>query len=171
MRYYELLYIVNPNFEDDKAKNIIDEIGSEIEKHGVSIINHQVWGKKRLAYPIKKNKYGIYILLHFSAEKFDFLIEFERFLILNKAVIRHQVVKLDAEPTKLEEVKLDAEPTKLEEVKLDEKEVEVGVEKEKNEISDDENKDDLKEEKDEVVSDSVEKDEPESEAEPKKEDK
>ena len=159
MRYYELLYIVNPNFEDDKAKKIIDEIGSEIEKHGVSIINHQVWGKKRLAYPIKKNKYGIYILLHFSTEKFDFLIEFERFLILNKAVIRHQVVKLDAEPTKFEEVKLD------------EKEVEVGVEKEKNEIPDEEKKDDLKEEKDEVVSDSVEKDEPESEAEPKKEDK
>ena len=104
MRYYELLYIVNPNSEDDKVNNIIDEIGNEINKFKVSIINHNIWGKKRLAYPIKNNKYGIYILLHFSAEKFDFLIEFERFLVLNKSVIRHQLVKLDEEPAKVENV-------------------------------------------------------------------
>ncbi len=90
--------------EDDKVNNIIDEIGNEINKFKVSIINHNIWGKKRLAYPIKNNKYGIYILLHFSAEKFDFLIEFERFLILNKSVIRHQLVKLDEEPAKVENV-------------------------------------------------------------------
>ncbi len=104
MRYYELLYIVNPNFEDDKVNNIIDEIGNEINKFKVSIINHNIWGKKRLAYPIKNNKYGIYILLQFSAEKFDFLIEFERFLILNKSVIRHQLVRLDEEPAKEDNV-------------------------------------------------------------------
>jgi small subunit ribosomal protein S6 len=104
MRYYELLYIVNPNLEDDKVNNIIDEIGNEINKFKVSIINHNIWGKKRLAYPIKNNKYGIYILLQFSAEKFDFLIEFERFLILNKSVIRHQLVRLDEEPAKEENV-------------------------------------------------------------------
>jgi len=109
MRYYELLYIVNPNLEDDKAKGIIDEIGTEISKYKVSIINHHMWGKKRLAYPIKNNKYGIYILLQFSAEQFDFLKEFERFLILNKSVIRHQIVGLDAEPVKVETIELIAE--------------------------------------------------------------
>ena len=102
MRYYELLYIVNPNLEDDKAKGIIDEIGGEIGKYKVSIINHHLWGKKRLAYPIKNNKYGIYILLQFGAEQFDFLKDFERFLVLNKSVIRHQVVRLDEEPAKVE---------------------------------------------------------------------
>jgi small subunit ribosomal protein S6 len=104
MRYYELLYIVNPNLEDDKVNNIIDEIGAEINKSKVSIINHNLWGKKRLAYPIKNNKYGTYILLQFSAEQFGFLIEFERFLILNKSVIRHQLVRLDDEPAKVEDV-------------------------------------------------------------------
>ncbi len=109
MRYYELLYIVNPNLEDDKAKGIIDEIGTEIGKYKVSIINHYMWGKKRLAYPIKNNKYGIYILLQFSADKFDFLKEFERFLILNKSVIRHQIVGLDTEPATVEAVEIIAE--------------------------------------------------------------
>jgi small subunit ribosomal protein S6 len=111
MRYYELLYIVNPNLEDDKVNNIIDEIGNEINKSKVSIINHYLWGKKRLAYPIKNNKYGTYILLQFSAEKFDFLIEFERSLILNKSVIRHQLVRLDEEPEKVENVEPIVEKT------------------------------------------------------------
>ena len=48
------------------------------------------------------NKYGIYILLQFGAEQFDFLKDFERFLVLNKSVIRHQVVRLDEEPAKVE---------------------------------------------------------------------
>jgi len=104
MRYYELLYIINPNIEDDKTSTIIDEIGKEVEKFKVSIINHNIWGKKRLAYPIKNNKYGIYILLQFGADQFEFLKEFERYLILSKSVIRHQIVKLDEEPAKVENV-------------------------------------------------------------------
>jgi len=111
MRYYELLYIVNPNLEDDKVKNIIDEIGNEINEYKVSIINHNLWGKKRLAYPIKNNKYGTYILLQFSAEQFDFLKEFERSLILNKSVIRHQLVRLDEEPAKVENIELIVDKT------------------------------------------------------------
>lgn len=106
MRYYELLYIVNPNLEDNRVNTIIDEIGKEIDKYKVSIINHNIWEKKRLAYPINKNKYGIYLLLQFSAEKFDFLKDFERFLILNKSVIRHQLVRLEKEPAKLENIEL-----------------------------------------------------------------
>jgi small subunit ribosomal protein S6 len=113
MRYYELLYIVNPNLEDDKVNNIIDKIGNEINKSKVSIINHYLWGKKRLAYPIKNNKYGTYILLQFSSEKFDFLMEFERSLILNKSVIRHQLVRLDEEPEKVENVEAIVEKDDL----------------------------------------------------------
>jgi len=107
MRYYELLYIVNPNLEDERVNGIIEELGNEINKYGVNIINHHIWGKKRLAYPVKNNKYGIYILLQFAAEKFDFLKEFERFLILSKTVIRHQIVRLEEEPKKVESLELE----------------------------------------------------------------
>lgn len=107
MRYYELLYIVNPNLEDERVNGIIEELGNEVKKHGVNIINHHIWGKKRLAYPVKNNKYGIYILLQFAAEKFDFLKEFERFLILSKSVIRHQIVRLEEEPKKVESLELE----------------------------------------------------------------
>lgn len=135
MRYYELLYIVNPNLEDDRVKNIIDEIGNEVNKYKVSIINHNLWGKKRLAYPINKNKYGIYLLLQFSAEQFDFLKDFERFLILNKSVIRHQLVRLDEEPAKVENI----EPA------VDDKD---SLKDEVSEIPNDDTKADLKDTKD-----------------------
>ena len=57
MRYYEILYIVNPNLEDNALSNTMGEIGSELEKTKSKLINHRVWGKKRLAYPIQKQKY------------------------------------------------------------------------------------------------------------------
>ena len=57
------------------------------------------------------------MLLQFGADQFDFLMEFERYLILSKSVIRHQVVKLDEEPAKVENV----EPV-VEEKELAEKE-------------------------------------------------
>ena len=120
MRYYELLYIVNPNLEDDRINAIIDEIGNEVSKFKVSIINHNLWGKKRLAYPVKNNKYGTYILLQFSSEQFDFLIELERSLILNKSVIRHQLVRLDEEPAKIEDIEPIVEKTDSPEVESSE---------------------------------------------------
>ena len=113
MRYYELLYIVNPNLEDERVNGIIEEIGNELSKYKVNIINHHIWGKKRLAFPIKNNKYGIYILLQFEAEQFDFLKEFERYLILSKAVIRHQIVKLDNEPKKVEGIEIEDEEAEV----------------------------------------------------------
>jgi small subunit ribosomal protein S6 len=111
MRYYELLYIINPNFEDERVKGIIEEIGNEVQKHDVNVINHHIWGKKRLAYAVKNNKYGIYILLQFGAEKFEFLKEFERYLILNKSVIRHQIVRLEDEPRKVENIEAVVDET------------------------------------------------------------
>ena len=56
MRYYETLYIVNPNFEDKKVETILAEVGGELQKTKTKVINHHVWGKKHLAYPIQKNK-------------------------------------------------------------------------------------------------------------------
>ena len=120
MRYYELLYIVNPNLEDERVNGIIEEVGNEIQKHKVNIINHHIWGKKRLAYPVNNNKYGIYILLQFGAEQVEFIKEFERYLILSKSVIRHQVIKLEEEPKKVDNITIedDAEATETDDVNI-----------------------------------------------------
>jgi len=98
MRYYETLYIVNPSFEKERLNKIIETINDEFDKNKVKVINHYVWGKKRLAYPIRNHKYGTYIMIHFESVKRQFLMNFGMFLKLNTSVIRHQTVRLDKQP-------------------------------------------------------------------------
>ena len=75
MRYYETLYIANPNYEQDRLVQLMKNVANELDGKKVSIINHYIWSKKRLAYLIQKYKYGTFIILHFEAEKFNFLNE------------------------------------------------------------------------------------------------
>jgi len=74
------------------------DIGSRIESTESKIINHVVWGKKKLAYPIKGNTYGNYILLHYEGGDNNKFNEFDSWLKLSGLVIRHMVVKLDEKP-------------------------------------------------------------------------
>jgi ribosomal protein S6 len=70
MRYYETLYIVNPNFEENRLQDIIGDITKEIGRFNFSVINHRVWGKKRLAFSVSKHN----ILKKFGRMKKKFLI-------------------------------------------------------------------------------------------------
>lgn len=103
MRYYETLYIANPNYEQDRLVQLMESVANELKENKVSIINHYIWSKKRLAYLIQKYKYGTFIILHFEAEKFDFLKVFETYLKLDKSILRHQTILLDKKPDKHDE--------------------------------------------------------------------
>ena len=106
MRYYETLYIVNPNLENEALDQTMGEIRTELEKTKSKLINHRVWGKKRLAYQIDKQKYGSYILLHFEGGDQDQMNEFNTWMKLNNTVLRHMTVILDEKPeVYVEEVK------------------------------------------------------------------
>ena len=98
MRYYESLYIVNPNFEQSRIDEVMKLVSDKCGDYKFKIINHHTWGKKRLAYSIQKHKYGSFILLHFASETADKLKEFDRFMYLNKHILRNQTVVLNQEP-------------------------------------------------------------------------
>jgi len=125
MRYYEILYIVNPNFERKIIDNTIKEIDSRLKETKSKIINHSIWGKKRLAYTIQGHKYGTYILLHYESGDQKKLDEFDAWLKLSDLVIRHMIVKLDRKPdiiktfdeTLSERKKEDSEAEKTEDQK------------------------------------------------------
>ena len=102
MRYYELIYIVNSNVERKKVDEVMVDISSKLKGTGSKLINHTVWGKKKLAYPIKGNTYGTYILAHYSGGDNEKLIEFDSWLKLSGLTIRHMIVKLDEEPKVVE---------------------------------------------------------------------
>ena len=115
MRYYELLYIVNSNFERKKIDELMNEIDSKIKKTNSKIINHIIWGKKKLAYKIQGNKYGTYILVHYQGGEKDKLDDLDSWLKLSDLVIRHMIVRLESEPDVLEKI----EDTTTEEEKVD----------------------------------------------------
>ena len=104
MRYYEILYIVNPNFERKKIDETMKEIDSRLTKTKSKIINHIVWGKKKLAYTIQGHKYGTYILDHYQGGNKNKLDEFDSWLKLSDLVIRHMIVRIEKEPDVLEKV-------------------------------------------------------------------
>ena len=114
MRYYETIYIVDPNLENTILEKTMTEIGQELEKTKAKIINHRDWGKKRLAYQVDNQKYGSFILLQFEIEELSKINDFDSWLKLNSLVLRHMTVSLDKKPDKYIEktsVSEDAEST------------------------------------------------------------
>ena len=113
MRYYEILYIINPNFEQGKIDEIITEVSGKLENTKSTIINHIIWGKNRLAYPIKNQKYGTYILLQFQDGNRDKINDFYTWMKLNTLVLRHMTIRLDNRP---EVVEMIEDPVKDESI-------------------------------------------------------
>ena len=114
MNYYEILYIVNPNFERKKIDDAMKEIEDKLKKTKSKIINHVIWGKKKLAYPIQNHKYGTYIMAHYNGGDKNELDEFNSWLKLSDLVIRHMIVRLDSEPDVIDKADndLNLEPGK-----------------------------------------------------------
>ena len=98
MRYYESLYIINPNYEQNLINKIMKEIEEKCANLKFKIINHNIWGKKRLAYNIDKHKYGSFILLHFETSEINSLKDYDRFMILQNNVLRNQTILLNEKP-------------------------------------------------------------------------
>ena len=68
MNYYETLLIVHPALESGHLKDIVLSIEESLKNTGGKTISIELWGKKRLAYLIEKQKYGTYIQLQFTGE-------------------------------------------------------------------------------------------------------
>ena len=98
MKYFETLYIVNPNFEQRRLDTIIKDVEKNVVKFS-RVIGHNIWGKKRLAYQIDNQKYGTFVLLNFETEEGSGIAGFESYMKLNISVLRAQTVRLKSRPT------------------------------------------------------------------------
>ena len=68
MNYYETLYIVHPALESGRLKDIILSIQEMFTNSNINIVSTDIWGKKKLAYLIDKQKYGTYVLVQFESD-------------------------------------------------------------------------------------------------------
>ena len=95
MRSYEMIFIVRPDIEADDLDGVISDVGGLVKRNDGEVTKVEPWGLHRLAYPIKKQQEGRYVLMNFDLEPSN-MAELERVLRLNEAVIRHLVIRLDA---------------------------------------------------------------------------
>lgn len=101
MRTYEALYIVMPDVEDDGIQTVDKAVQSLITESGGSIVRSEIWGKRKLAYTVKKQTEGTYILVRFESEP-DFIAKLEQYYRLSEAVLRYQVVHFDEHTLRIE---------------------------------------------------------------------
>ena len=69
MKNYEGLFIIKPELKEEDTKNVIKAISDAITKGGGSIKKEENWGRKLLAYPVKKSKEGYYYKIDFDIEQ------------------------------------------------------------------------------------------------------
>ena len=96
MVHYETMYIVHPALEAGRLKDLILSIESSLHDLGGKTKTIEVWGKKKLAYPINKEKYGMYVLLQFESDGSKNK-EFNTALDHNTNVLAYLTTKIDTE--------------------------------------------------------------------------
>ena len=91
---YESVVLINAALEDEQVETTITRIQETITSHGGEIIELDKWGRKRLAYPIKKSKSGYYIVIRFESTT-DLIATLERNYRLDENIIRYLTIALD----------------------------------------------------------------------------
>jgi len=94
MRHYEMVYIINPTLEAESLKEVVDKFSDIVNKLKGTIIEVNEWGKRKLAYEIKKFDKGYYILLDFCGLP-AVVKELERNLKLDDRILKYLNIKLD----------------------------------------------------------------------------
>ncbi len=93
MNEYESVIIIKPNLDEGEIEGIVTEITDLINQDG-EVTKVEKMGIKKLAYEIKKNKEGYYIIFYFEA-KADVIFELERNYRINENIIKFITVKKD----------------------------------------------------------------------------
>ena len=166
MTGYELVFITDPSLSDKEIESVLKKIKKSFTKSDGKLIHEYVWGRRRLAYEISGNDFGVYHAWYFTGTG-ETVNELQRQFSYSDDVLRHQIVKTDdldaeaaflqslippkeetSEKEKVPEVSADVEkePVKEAEAKTDRKksvaddpkkvETETEVKKEKPKVED-----------------------------------
>ncbi|TQM55166.1 30S ribosomal protein S6 [Humibacillus xanthopallidus] len=92
MRQYELMVILDPETEERTVGTTMDRFLTVITKDGGTVDNVDIWGRRRLAYDIKKKSEGIYTVVNFTAEPAT-AQELDRQLNLSESIMRTKLLR------------------------------------------------------------------------------
>jgi small subunit ribosomal protein S6 len=94
VRTYELVFVAQPELDEDGLKALVESVQQVMIDSGGEIVKIEEMGRRRLAYPIRKHREGHYTLMHAKLER-PAIMELERSLKLSEDVLRHLLVRLD----------------------------------------------------------------------------
>ena len=92
--YYETMYILRPDIPEEEVESHLKKYNEILEKSGAEVLDSQMRGKRRLAYPIAKHKEGVYVQLSHQGDGQQVAL-LERSMRLSEDVIRYLTVKQD----------------------------------------------------------------------------
>lgn len=96
MTKYEIMFIVKATLEEDAIKKCSDELQKLINNKPSKVVEFKEMGRKKLAYPIKKEVSGYYFVMTVEANH-ETISEFDRKVSINENVLRHLIIKVEGE--------------------------------------------------------------------------
>ena len=108
LRDYEIMLVLDPSLEEDALETEVGKRREIIEAHGGKVENVDVWGRRKLAYEIRKQREGVYVLIEFQGQP-GIAKELEQDLRVSETVLRHLTV-LRPPKSKRAEAKSPPEP-------------------------------------------------------------
>ena len=94
MRDYEVIFIANPEMDETAFKDLVERVSNWIKEAGGTVSKVDLWGKRQLAYPIRKKTEGQYVLIESNMAP-SFCIDLERNLRLTEPVMRFLIAQKD----------------------------------------------------------------------------
>lgn len=94
MRTYETIFIVHPDVVGDAYTGVVDKFKGVLTEQGCNILKVEEWGTRKLAYPVKKQGRGSYVMAIYEAGP-QVVAEFERRMRIDDNVIKYQSVLLE----------------------------------------------------------------------------
>ena len=94
MRLYESVFIARQDVSTQLVESLTKDLSAIIENGGGKIHKHEYWGLRALAYRVKKNRKGHYVMLNIEADN-DTLREYERIMGLNEDILRFMNISIE----------------------------------------------------------------------------
>ena len=107
MANYESVLIARQDLGASQINTLVSDLSEVIKKEGGEVVKVDNWGLKNLAYRIKKNRKGYYVLLNIVAPA-KAVAEYERLIRLNEDVIRYMTVKVEEFNNETAEIEEDS---------------------------------------------------------------
>jgi small subunit ribosomal protein S6 len=119
LKKYEIIVILDPALSEEEVEGQVNDIREVVLKGKGDVTEVQKWGKKRLAYEVKKRKEGYYLLLHVNADP-KAVSSWERYFKISERVLKYLTVRPEesqasspdkGEPTRSEGMEVSLETT------------------------------------------------------------